>query len=379
VHEAPVVVVAGGGTGGHLYPALAIAEALRTRRPELRIVFFGAQRGIEARVLPARGEEHHLLPVRGLDRSRPFAAGAALVGLAVALVRVARVFARIRPDVVVVTGGYAGAPAGIVAGLSGIPLVLQEQNAWPGAVTRLLARWARRVYVAYPEAIERLGLDDRGRVSGNPVRARIGRSPEQVRSELGVEANATLLLVMGGSQGSLALNRVLGEALRGIAKGNLRRPDGLHVLWITGPAHVDAVGSAVRECGSPDWVHAVGYIDDLPAALAAADLAVSRSGAMSIAELLDRGLPAILVPLPSAAAGHQTHNARALERAGAAVVAPQDDLTGIELWAHVERLLADVPLLEQMRHAARGLARPTAAADIAADIETLLPKRGGAR
>lgn len=368
-----MVVLSGGGTGGHLYPALAIADALRERRSDVRLVFFGAERGIEARVLPARGEENHLLPVRGVDRSKPWQAWRALVGLVVALVRVARVFARIRPEVVVVTGGYAGAPAGICAGLSGIPLVLQEQNAEPGVVTRLLSRWATSVHVAYPEAIDRLGAGARTRITGNPVRARMGRGPEQVRAELRVPSGARLLLVIGGSQGSLALNRVLGEAMRGIAKGTLRRPEGLHLLWVTGPAHVDSVTSVVRDCGSPGWVHALGYLDDLPSVLAAADLAVSRSGAMSTAELLDRGLPAVLVPLPTAAAGHQMQNARSLENAGAAVVAPQDELTGERLWAEVERLLASPELLARMRRAALALARPNAAADIAADIETLLP------
>jgi UDP-N-acetylglucosamine--N-acetylmuramyl-(pentapeptide) pyrophosphoryl-undecaprenol N-acetylglucosamine transferase len=180
-------------------------------------------------------------------------------------------------------------------------------------------------------------------------------------------------IVIGGSQGSLALNRVLSEALRGIAKGTLRRPEALHLLWVTGPGHVDAVASVVRECGAPSWVHAVGYVDDLPSALAAADLAVSRSGAMSTAELLDRGLPAVLVPLPSAAAGHQMHNARSLEKAGAAVVAPQDELTGELLWGEIERLLAAPELLASMSRAALALARPTAAADIAADIDARLP------
>ena len=373
-----MVVVSGGGTGGHLYPALAIADALRSRRPDVRVVFMGAERGLEARVLPARGEEHHLLPVHGVDRSRPLGAWRAVFGLAVALVRVARLFRRARPEVVVVTGGYAGAPAGIVAGLSGIPLVVQEQNAEPGVVTRVLARWAVRVHVAYPEAIERLGAGGRARVSGNPVRGRAGRGPEQVRAELGVPPGAPLLVVMGGSQGSLALNRVLGEALRGLAHGTLRRPERLHLLWVTGPSHVDAVGAVVRECGSPDWVHVAGYVDDLPSVLSAASLAVSRSGAMSTAELLDRGLPAVLVPLPSAAAGHQMHNARSLEKAGAAVVAPQDELTGEVLWAEVRRLLAAPELLERMARAARALARPNAAADIAADLETFLPPAEGA-
>ncbi len=374
-----MVVVSGGGTGGHLYPALAIADALRTLRPDARVVFVGALRGLEARVLPARGEQHQLLPVHGIDRSRPFTALRALAGLGVALLRTRRLFSALRPEVVVVTGGYAGAPAGIVAGLQGVPLVLQEQNAEPGVVTRLLARWASRVHVAFPEAIERLGATGRERLSGNPVRGRTERSPEMVRAELGIPGGASLLLVMGGSQGSLALNRVLGEALRDIAKGRLRRPPGLHVLWVTGPSHVESARAVLRECHSPEWVHAVGYLDDLPSALVTADLAVSRAGAMSTAELLDRGLPAVLVPLPSAAAGHQMHNARSLEQAGAAVVAPQDELTGERLWREVVGLLTDSDRLARMRSAARALARPSAASDIAEDVASFLSRPGAGR
>jgi UDP-N-acetylglucosamine--N-acetylmuramyl-(pentapeptide) pyrophosphoryl-undecaprenol N-acetylglucosamine transferase len=380
VHEAPVVVVSGGGTGGHLYPALAIADALRARRPDVRVLFVGAKRGLEARVLPERSEEHLLLPVEGFDRARPLSAWRVLAGLAVGLVLVARLFARLRPEVVVVTGGYAGAAAGIVAGLSGVPLVLQEQNAEPGVVTRLLTRWAARVHVAYPEAVARLPVaGERARVTGNPVRTGAQRSRERTRAELGIDDGATLVLVTGGSQGSLALNRVVGEALRGVAKGALRRPEGLHLLWVSGPSHLGAIETVVRECGSPSWVRAVGYVDDMPSVLAAADLAVSRAGAMFTAELLDRGVPALLVPLPTAAAGHQLHNARALESAGAAIVAPQSELTGERLWAEIGRLLTAPEALARMRASARSLARPSAAADIAADLETFLAPRASDR
>jgi UDP-N-acetylglucosamine--N-acetylmuramyl-(pentapeptide) pyrophosphoryl-undecaprenol N-acetylglucosamine transferase len=377
VHDRPVVVVSGGGTGGHLYPALAIADALRERRSDVRVVFVGARRGIEARILPARGEEHLLLPVEGFDRARPLSGLRVLSGLAVGLVRTARLFARLRPEVVVVTGGYAGAAAGIVAGLAGVPLVLQEQNAEPGMVTRLLTRWAARVHVAYPEAIARLPLvGERARVTGNPVRVGSGRARDAVRAELGVPAGATLLLITGGSQGSLALNRVVGEALRALAKETLHRPEGLHLLWVSGPSHLGSVEALVRECGAPAWVRTVGYVDDMPSVLAAADLAVSRAGAMFTAELLERGVPAVLVPLPTAAAGHQMYNARALESAGAAVVLPQDELTGEGLWSELDRLLAAPDTLARMSAAARAHARPGGASDIAADVEAFMAPAG---
>jgi UDP-N-acetylglucosamine--N-acetylmuramyl-(pentapeptide) pyrophosphoryl-undecaprenol N-acetylglucosamine transferase len=188
-----------------------------------------------------------------------------------------------------------------------------------------------------------------------------------------------VVLVAGGSQGSLALNRVVGEVVRAVAVGALSRPYALHVLWSTGPKHIDAVRGLLSESESPDWVHAVPYIDDMPVALAAADLAVGRAGAMSTAELLNAGLPAILVPFPYAAADHQMYNARSLERAGVAVVAPESELTGAALWAEIERLVANPGLLSEMRAAALGLARPHAAREIAADVATFLSAPGGAR
>jgi UDP-N-acetylglucosamine--N-acetylmuramyl-(pentapeptide) pyrophosphoryl-undecaprenol N-acetylglucosamine transferase len=380
VHDGPVVVVAGGGTGGHLYPALAIADALRARRPDVRVLFLGAERGLEARVLPARGEWHELLPVHGVDRAHPLRSGRAIAGLCVSLARVARLFAKHRPEVVVVTGGYAAAPAGIVAGLSGLRLVLQEQNSVPGAVTSALSRWASRAYVAFPEAEARLPLlTGRTRLTGNPVRAATGRPRAETRAHFGVPSDARLVLVAGGSQGSLALNSVVGDTVRAVAQGSLVRPNDLHVLWVTGPSHVQSVASVLAECGDPAWVHPVPYLDGMPSALAAADLAVCRAGAMSTAELLIQGLPAILVPLPTAAADHQMANARSLELAGAALVAPQPELTAASLWGTVTLLLASPDRLARMRASALTLARPLAADEIAADLATFLPAPGDTR
>jgi UDP-N-acetylglucosamine--N-acetylmuramyl-(pentapeptide) pyrophosphoryl-undecaprenol N-acetylglucosamine transferase len=381
VHDAPVVVVAGGGTGGHLYPALAIADALRAIRPDVRVLFVGAQRGLEARVLPARREWHVLLPVRGADRGSPLAALRAVPNVLVSLVRVARLFARERPELVVVTGGYAAAPAGIVAGMTGVRLVLQEQNSVPGVVTRLLARWASRAYVAFPEVVDRIpGMSDRARLTGNPVRSGVSRPRAEARAAFGIPREARLALITGGSQGSLALNTLVGEAVGSVASGALRRPDDLHLLWVTGPSHAKDVAELLTGIGSPEWVHPVGYVDDFPSALAAADVAISRAGAMSTAELLLHALPAVLMPLPTAAGNHQMHNARSLERAGAAVVTPQAGLTGAALWTTVTDLLAAPERLETMREAALALSRPTAAADIATDIATFLsPMRTDAR
>lgn len=371
-----MVVVSGGGTGGHLYPALAIADALRELRPDVRVVFVGAERGIEARILPARGEEHLLVPVHGIDRARPLGSWRAATGLVVGLVRVARLFRKLRPEVVVVTGGYAAAPAGIVAGLSGTPLVLQEQNSLPGAVTKLLTRWASRAHVAFPEAVERLPLVPPAlAVTGNPVRARSELDRDAARAVFDVPGDAFLVLVVGGSQGSVALNAVMIDLAEALGAGAVTLPRQVRFLWATGPRHYGDVAPRLEAAAAPA-VHAVDYLGEMPAALAAADLAVSRAGAMATAELLNQGLPAVLVPLPTAAEDHQMHNARALADAGAAVVVPQSELTAAGLAELLTELVTDPARLDSMRRAALARARPDARVQIAADVASLLSYAG---
>ncbi len=376
-----MVVFSGGGTGGHLYPALAIADALRARRSDVRAVFIGATRGLEARILPERGEQHYLLPVRGVDRTRPLSSWRAVPALGSSLYTVTRLFRSLRPEAVVVTGGYAGTPAGLVAGMLGVPLLLQEQNSVPGLATRALSRFAATIHVAFPEAIGRLPRRVRGRVrqSGNPVRASSPRSRAEARGLFDLPADALVGLVTGGSQGSLALNELILQAIGGVVGGALRRPERLRLLWSTGSRHHEAVAARLARLGDPPWVHVLPYIEDMPSALAAADLAVSRSGAMATAELLNQGLPAVLVPLPTAAANHQAQNAMALAEAGAAVVVSQAGLTADRLWAEVVRLVEDEASLARMRRAALGRARPSAASEIAADVEGLLTTRAGIR
>ncbi len=370
----PLVVLSGGGTGGHLYPALAIAEALCRDRPDVQLFFIGALKGLESRVLPARELEHLLLPVHGIDRNRPSSAGRALLGLASGLVRVVRLFRARRPAVVVVTGGYAGAAAGVAAGLMGIPLVLQEQNSVPGAVTKLLTRFASRIHVAFPEAIDRLPVGAaRCVVSGNPVRDRSELGRAEARCLFGLPDDATLVFVTGGSQGSLALNRGVTAFIEGVVGGNLDRPGLLHLLWATGRKHFKGVESALGRVGSPGWVHLLPYVDDMPSAFAAADLALCRAGAMTTAEILNEGLPSLLVPLPTAAENHQMYNARALEGAGAARVLPEEEMTPGRLAQEIAELTSDLGLLEKMRENARERARPSATRTIAKDVATLLP------
>jgi UDP-N-acetylglucosamine--N-acetylmuramyl-(pentapeptide) pyrophosphoryl-undecaprenol N-acetylglucosamine transferase len=374
-----VVLFSGGGTGGHLYPALALAEALVALRPDVRPVFVGAQRGVEARVLPERGVEHVLLPVRGAGRNERGAALRALGSFAGSLARVAQLFQSLRPELVVVTGGYAGAPSGAFAALRGVPLALQEQNSVPGVTTKLLSLFARQVHAAFPEARARLPRTARARVTlnGNAIRPPHPLARAEARRLFGLPESGPVILVVGGSQGSKALNDAVLDAVRGVEQGTLGRAQ-LTILWSTGPSHFEQVRGELEKVGSPAWVRAVPYIDRMDAALSATDLAVSRAGAMATSEFLAWGIPSILVPLPTAAADHQTENAKSLEAAGAAIHLSQATLDGAKLWAAVLTAAGDAEGLATRKAAALRIARPDAAMQIASDLATLLPPvRGG--
>jgi UDP-N-acetylglucosamine--N-acetylmuramyl-(pentapeptide) pyrophosphoryl-undecaprenol N-acetylglucosamine transferase len=384
VHEDSRVVAlfSGGGTGGHLYPALALADALVRLRPDVRPFFVGAQRGIEARVLPQRGVEHALLPVQGFARGSLFSNWRMVPALMRSVVQVNALFGRLRPSLTVVTGGYASGPSGLVASLRGVPLVVQEQNSVPGFTTRLLARRARQIHVAFPEAAALLPKAARARVvlSGNPIQPPTAIDPREARGAFGLAHDGLVVLVVGGSQGSAALNAGVLEAVRRVVRGESSLPPGLQLLWSTGTHHIESVRVVLADLGGPAWVHAVDYINDMPRALAAADLAISRAGAMATSEFLAWGLPSVLVPLPTAAANHQEHNAAALAAAGAALHLPERELTGERLWSMIESLAVDPGRLEAQRKAARERGRPESASRIAASLVDLLPPpRGGAR
>ncbi|MGH7463692.1 MAG: undecaprenyldiphospho-muramoylpentapeptide beta-N-acetylglucosaminyltransferase [Longimicrobiales bacterium] len=369
------VILAGGGTGGHLYPALALGAALRERDPEIRVHYVGAKRGVEARVLPEKNVEHTLLPIRGFQRDRVWRNWRLIPALIGTFAGLSRLFLRLRPALVVGTGGYASGPAGLWAVLTAVPVAVQEQNSHPGFTTRQLSRWARQVHLGFPEAALLLkpGRKTEILALGNPI-----RPPDTTidaataRAEFGLSRDAVVLLVVGGSQGARAVNETLLAALEQVAAGAFEdRPAGLEILWATGPNHIDAVRARLAPL-SLQWVKTFGYIDAMPEALAATDVAVSRAGAMATAELLAWGRPMVLVPLPTAAADHQTHNAEALQKAGAAVMLRESEMTPEWLWQQILSLTGDAARLAEMRAAARARAQPNAARDIADHLYRLL-------
>jgi len=374
--ERTVVLFAGGGTGGHLYPALALAEALVELRPDVDPVFVGASRGIEARILPERGVEHLLLPVRGLQRGASIGENVGfLPALLSSLLEVGEWISRHRPGAVVVTGGYAGGPAGLVAAMRGIPLALQEQNAVPGATTRGLSRWATQIHLAFPEAAALLpeSAQEAVRFTGNPIRPPVPTDLAEALETMGLLPDLPVVLVVGGSQGSAALNAAVLSAIRLTVEEGEGGP-GFQLLWSTGPSHIGAIRTELQELGLPEWVQALGYLDRMPVALAAATVAVSRAGAMATSELLAWGVPAILVPLPTSAAGHQERNAHALAEAGCAVHLPESEMDGAALLQAIATLVGDPERCDRIGTAARARALPNAARDIAEALTELLPE-----
>ncbi|MEX0907315.1 MAG: glycosyltransferase, partial [Gemmatimonadota bacterium] len=258
------VIFAGGGTGGHLYPALALGAALQALDSSVRVHYVGARRGVEARVLPEQGVEHTLLPIRGFQRGGLVQNWRLLPAMIGTLFGLAWLFLRLRPSLVVGTGGYASGPAGMWAVLTAVPLALQEQNSHAGFTTRLLSRHASQVHLGFPEAIIGLkpGRNTEVLSLGNPIRPpETSLDRDECRASLGLTHDAVVLLVVGGSQGARAVNEALLGALEGVARGDLPpRPERLEVLWGTGATHIEWVQKRLAPLGL-GWVKARGYID----------------------------------------------------------------------------------------------------------------------
>jgi UDP-N-acetylglucosamine--N-acetylmuramyl-(pentapeptide) pyrophosphoryl-undecaprenol N-acetylglucosamine transferase len=356
------ILIAGGGTGGHLMPALALARAAADAGHEAVLV--GATRGIEAQILPRHPFPFHLLPMEPIYR-RAWWRNLRWPVIAVRAWRAAgRVLAQERPDLVIGTGGYAAGPVVWRAQRAGIPTALQEQNAFPGLTTRLLARRARQVHLGFPEARKRItpGARTEVFVLGNPIAPPTQTDPVAARTEFGLAPDRTTVLVVGGSQGARALNETVARALR---RGLL---DDVNLLWGTGAAQEPRYASLAV----PGRVAVRGFFDPIAPAYAAADLVVARAGAMTVAELCAWGKPSVLVPLPTAAADHQTFNAHALAMAGAAVMLREADLSPDVLARSVSPLARDRARLDALADAARGRGHPHAARAIMSKVLTLV-------
>ena len=347
-------MIAAGGTAGHVVPALAVADALRARGAE--VGFVGGERA-EAELVPAAGYPFHRLRVEGIDRENPLRAARAVLLAGRATVRARGLLRRLGADAVMGGGGYVAGPVGLAAGSLRLPLVLTEADSHLGVANRLLAPLAKRVFLAFP--IEgRSG--SKWRVIGRPVPAGTGRADRAAaRARFGIGPDERCILVFGGSLGARRLNDATLDAFGAAAPGA--------VLHASGRRDHDDLRRRLDELGSPSHYHLHPYIEPFADALAAADLAVARAGG-GVQELLVARLPSVLVPYPHATADHQTKNARWAERAGAAVVVPDDELDGPRLAREVAALLGSPQRTAEMANAAAAAARPDAAERIADEL-----------
>jgi UDP-N-acetylglucosamine--N-acetylmuramyl-(pentapeptide) pyrophosphoryl-undecaprenol N-acetylglucosamine transferase len=352
------VILAGGGTGGHVIPALAIANELRDRY-QAEIIFIGTARGIETRLVPQAGYQLELVQVGALKNVSATTRLKTMFDLPRAILHCAGFFARFKPDVVISVGGYASGPGVLAAALKGIPSVIFEPNYVLGFANKIGAKFAKAVCVHFQETCR--GVRNCS-VTGVPVRRAFFEIPPRPADA------APSLLVFGGSQGARAINEAIVGALPSLGQ---KLPQ-LQIIHQTGLKELEGVQAGYTKAGVTAEVSA--FIDDMPAAFARADLIVCRSGASTVAEITAAGKPAIFVPFPRAADDHQTKNAQALAQANAAVLIPQSELTPEKLSAEITRLFSDRAQLTRMSEAARRLAHADAAARIAQIAAKLMKK-----
>lgn len=358
-----VYVIAGGGTSGHVNPALAIAEAIRANEPDARIEFVGTRRGIENRLIHQAGYPFHEIRASGLPSRLSPAMFRAIRDYLAGRRQCLKLLKALRPNAVIGTGGYVCSPLVAAAARLNIPVLLHEQNAYPGRSNRMMARRSQAVCLSFADAIPYFPEKTPLYLTGNPVRSVFfEQSHEKSRVEAGLTPDDRFVLALGGSLGAQSINQAilnLDTVISSLPEQHpLRR---LHVILGCGAQHETAVRQAAA---GYDWLEVHAYIDQIQQLMAAADLIICRAGAGACFELAALGRPAILVPYPHAAGDHQTANAASLVHAGAAVLCRDQDLTAERLMEYFNDLLTDPTKLKTMAEAASSLARPDAAAEI---------------
>lgn len=359
------ILLTGGGTGGHIYPALSLASHLRSRCPDVELLYVGTASGLEAQLVPRAGLPFVPVRARGFAGKSLAAMMRAAVDFAVGYRQSRRIIRDFRPQAAVGTGGYVTGPVLFAAAAARVPIVIHEQNAYPGVANRWLSRYAHTVAVPFDEARDHFPQARRVVTTGNPVRPEIiAANREEARKKLAVAPDRPLVLIMSGSRGARTINKAAAAMLT-----TQELPAG--VILVTGEAYYESTLSQLRQSDRAGKLLDSGqlrvypYLDRMDWALAAADLAVARAGATTIAELTVRGLPSILIPSPNVSHDHQRQNAALLARAGAAAMLDEDRCTGDFLATLIRQLLADPKRLEQMAAAAKTLGKPRAGHELA--------------
>jgi UDP-N-acetylglucosamine--N-acetylmuramyl-(pentapeptide) pyrophosphoryl-undecaprenol N-acetylglucosamine transferase len=356
------IIISGGGTGGHIYPAIAIANELKTLDPTTEILFVGAEGKMEMEKVPRAGYRIEGLPVVGIKREFTLDNLAFPLKLGRSLWRARQLVRNFRPDAAVGVGGYASGPTLLAASMAGIPTLIQEQNSYAGLTNKVLARWAKRICVAYP-GMDAFFPPEKIVLTGNPVRTDIQQADNQVeagRQQFGLDATKPTLLIIGGSQGARTINESIEAGLSRFVEA------GVQVIWQTGPAFIERAQTAVAATGS-SLIKPFDFIYEMDRAYAVADAVVSRAGALSVSELCLVGRPAILVPFPAASEDHQTKNAMSLVDRNAALLI-KDSAARSTLIDEALNLLANADGRAILTKQIKLLAKPNAGQDIAKEI-----------
>ncbi len=355
------VMIMAGGTGGHVYPGLAVAKGLRARGWD--VSWIGTARGLEASVVPANDIELHTFKTLGLRGKGLFSKAKGLVSLLWACLQALLLLLRHQPNMVIGFGGYAAGPAGAVARLLGIPLLIHEQNAVAGTTNRLLASRATRVMAGFEGAFA-AGINVS--VTGNPLRDELSEVTSKAYPAASFDSSRRLrVVILGGSQGALALNTGCPEVFSRLSADQLACIDIKHQC---GVAHVDVTENAWFHLGVNQH-EVMPFVDDMAGLYRWADLAICRAGALTVSELAVTGTPSLLVPLPQAIDNHQMKNAEALQLAGGATIVPQSELASDAIPAFLSHVLDDAPTLQRMSSDARGWSKPSATRDVVAIAE----------
>jgi UDP-N-acetylglucosamine--N-acetylmuramyl-(pentapeptide) pyrophosphoryl-undecaprenol N-acetylglucosamine transferase len=358
------MIIAGGGTGGHLFPGIAIAEEFLGRNPAHRVLFIGTERGLEKKILGGLGLPLRTIRVEGIKGQRPLRTAGALTKIPGGLIASFRILREFHPDIVVGVGGYASGPAVLAASLMGVKTAIAEQNAFPGLTNRTLGYFADLIFLTFPVS-QRWFPKRRTRVTGNPIRAAfLAEKPQEEKND-----PRFTILVFGGSQGAHTINRIVGEALDGLRHLN----DRLRFIHQAGEKDLETTTATYREHGFVAEVSP--FIMDMAAAYHQADLLICRAGATSIAEITAGGKASILIPFPFAVNDHQSQNAEVLSRTGAAQVIAEKDLSGAKLAGVLEQLYRNPGAVRKMEAAAAALGKRHAAKEIVDICLTLVQDR----
>lgn len=370
------ILLTGGGTGGHIYPALAVARGFQNKYPDSELLYVGTKKGLEADLVPKAGIPFRIITVEGLERKISLRNFRAFVKAAIGSFQAWVILNTFRPEIVVGTGGYVSGPVVLAAACRRVPIVLHEQNAVPGLTNRKLGRFASTICLTFPVFKQHFPIGTRLVHTGLPVRTEVLKATraEGIR-ELKLDPKRLTIVITGGSSGARSINLAAVD----LALYVLKSPD-LQLLHITGRSEYDRTLEEIKKKGidlsAAGNITVVPYLYQMEHALAAADLIVGRAGATFIAEITVRGIPAVLVPYPYAAENHQEQNARVLAERGAAVIVHDRELSGRKLCSVVKGLLEDAPKRERMAVASSSLGLPRALENIIQVIEEQLGRGG---